>query len=457
MSACIANPSALGASGTPVRGAAPRHPTAYVLDDENVSAVDTVTGDTVATMGLDNWGNSVAVSPDGNRAYITQERPRGSSTGDNIAVIDTATNTVTDTFSFGQRPTDIVIAPDGDHAYVADIGSRSVTVMDLATHTQSASVPLDGPPTAAAVSRSGNEVYAAESNGDMQAIDTATHSVTGTVPGAGSGPGGHTRDVAVSPDGSLAYVTQNKDAGISVIDTATHTKTATIPTGSLPYAVTVSPDGEHAYAANVNADTVSVIDTATNKVTDTVPVGDGPNSLALTPDGRDLYVTNYRDCSLSVIDTTTHEATTRRTGGAPVAVAIAGAPTAPATADLEVNLNATPVRGLSGRIDYTVTVTNHGPGAASKGTVTTTLPGKAKPNGPGCDTATGSVTCSVTDLAPGASTTRSFSIPASRLDLGATTKATATLGTSDPADPNADNNTATRTCTVTTPLLVRCR
>jgi len=38
--------------------------------------------------------------------------------------------------------------------------------------------------------------------------------------------------VAVSPDGTRVYVTNNKDNSVSVIDTATNLVTATIPVGA---------------------------------------------------------------------------------------------------------------------------------------------------------------------------------------------------------------------------------
>ena len=79
---------------------------------------------------------------------------------------------------------------------------------------------------------------------------------------------------------------------MSVIDTATNTVIATIPVGDTPCGVAVSPDGTRAYVTNLVDDTVSVIDTATNTVTATIPVGDGPDGVAVSPDGTRVYVTN---------------------------------------------------------------------------------------------------------------------------------------------------------------------
>jgi len=65
-----------------------------------------------------------------------------------------------------------------------------------------------------------------------------------------------------------------------VIATATNTVTATIPVGTNPYGVAVSPDGSTAYVTNASNNNVSVIATATNTVTATIPVGTSPEGIA---------------------------------------------------------------------------------------------------------------------------------------------------------------------------------
>jgi YVTN family beta-propeller protein len=61
--------------------------------------------------------------------------------------------------------------------------------------------------------------------------------------------------------------------------------TATIPAGAYPAQVAFSPDGTHAYVTNVSAGTVSVINTPTNAVTATIGVGRYPYGVAVSPGG----------------------------------------------------------------------------------------------------------------------------------------------------------------------------
>jgi YVTN family beta-propeller protein len=103
----------------------------------------------------------------------------------------------------------------------------------------------------------------------------ATNSVTNTVKIRGNPFG-----VAVNPEGTKVYVTNNDEyfSTVSVIDTATNRITTTIPVGSDPMGVAVTPDGKKLYVAINLYNTVSVIDTATNTVTGTICAGNRPNA-----------------------------------------------------------------------------------------------------------------------------------------------------------------------------------
>ncbi|MCH9802114.1 MAG: YncE family protein, partial [Actinomycetia bacterium] len=87
---------------------------------------------------------------------------------------------------------------------------------------------------------------------------------------------------------------------------AAPTVTATIAVGNNPAGVAITPDGSTAYVTNFENSNVSVIDTATNTVTTTIAVGDEPAGVAITPDGSTAYVPNFENNNVSVIDTATN-------------------------------------------------------------------------------------------------------------------------------------------------------
>ena len=110
----------------------------------------------------------------------------------------------------------------------------------------------------------------------VSVIDTATNTVTATV-AVGTGPEG----VAVSPDGARVYVGNFVSDNVSVISTASNTVTATVAVGTSPFGVAVTPDGARVYVANSGSNNVSVISTASNTVTATVTVGASPVAFGL--------------------------------------------------------------------------------------------------------------------------------------------------------------------------------
>jgi len=60
-------------------------------------------------------------------------------------------------------------------------------------------------------------------------------------------------DVAISPNGARAYVTNAGAKSVSVIDTATNTVVATVGVEFIPVHVSFSPDGVHAYVTNAGS------------------------------------------------------------------------------------------------------------------------------------------------------------------------------------------------------------
>ncbi|MER5696032.1 YVTN family beta-propeller repeat protein [Streptomyces mirabilis] len=210
-------------------------------------------------------------------------------------------------------------AASDPHAHVANANSGYVSVIDTATNTVTTTIPAGDGSEGVAVTPDGTRAYVTNSlSDDVSVIDTATNTVTTTIP-VGDDPG----DVAVTPDGTHTYVTNSLSNDVSVIDTATNTVTTTIPVGTGPVGVAVTPDGTRAYVTNSGSHNVSVIDTATNTVATTIPVGLNPGGVAVTPDGTRAYIVNFASRSVSVIDTATNTVTTTipvGTGPARVAV-----------------------------------------------------------------------------------------------------------------------------------------
>ena len=74
--------------------------------------------------------------------------------------------------------------------------------------------------------------------------------------------------------------------------------------GGGPVLVAISPDGSQAYVTNADADALDVIDTAAATVINTITVGNSPIAVAITPDSRWMaYQYGTRVSQLYVSDT----------------------------------------------------------------------------------------------------------------------------------------------------------
>jgi len=172
------------------------------------------------------------------KAYITNFY------SNTVSVIDTATNTVTATISDASfnNPAGVAVSPDGSKVYVTNEGSSSfstgtVSVIDAATDAVTP-ITVGGIPFGAAVSPDGSKVYAAITTsvsgaGAVSVIDTATNHVTATITNSSFN---NLAGLAVSPDGSKVYVANSQSNSVSVIDVATNTVVAAVPVGTAPIA-----------------------------------------------------------------------------------------------------------------------------------------------------------------------------------------------------------------------------
>ncbi|SDL26954.1 40-residue YVTN family beta-propeller repeat-containing protein [Arthrobacter sp. ov407] len=158
-------------------------------------------------------------------------------------------------------------------------------------------------PAGVALSPDGTAAYVAnEGSNTLSVVDPENGTVRTTLP-VGNSP----RGVAISPDGAQAFVTNSGDNTVSVINTATGALAATIAVGSGwgASAVAFTPDGAKAYVTNAGEGTVAVIDVGSASVGAVIPVGVEPVAVSITPDGTQAIVTNFSDDTVSVIETAT--------------------------------------------------------------------------------------------------------------------------------------------------------
>jgi YVTN family beta-propeller protein len=259
------------------------------------------------------------------RAYVTNN------SDNTVSIIDTATHSVIATVPVGLGPAAVAVTPNGRFAYVAN--QRSISVISAASNTVVATVPLESSPSAIAMNPNGASVYVTSASSGIFVIDTATNTVVNAIDVR------FPIDLAIAPSGDLGYVTHSSVVnGITVINTATSSVVTNIPLPvDITIAATVSPNGAFVYVTCLSVSTgskLAVIDTATNNVVALVPLpGTFAQGVVISPDGAFAYVPNNgggvccggggTTSSFSVIDTATNTEVARLfAGSSPFGIAI---------------------------------------------------------------------------------------------------------------------------------------
>ncbi|MFE0253772.1 beta-N-acetylglucosaminidase domain-containing protein [Streptomyces sp. NPDC059010] len=220
--------------------------------------------------------------------------------GASVSSLDLSSGTSRN-IAVGDNPGEVVVGADGRTAYAANQGSNTVSVIDVAKGTVSATVAVGRVPAGLALTPDGRTLWVANyTDGTVQPIDTGTLTAGTPVP-VGSGP----ENMAVTPDGRTLYVANIHDNTVSPVDLTTRSAGRAIPVGPRPFNVVAAPDGRTVYVSNSGGSTVTPIDTATNDTAPTLLVTGQAYGLGLSPDGRTLWVSPSTGDYVTPVDTVT--------------------------------------------------------------------------------------------------------------------------------------------------------
>lgn len=285
--------------------------------------VDVGTGRILATLPTGAGPHEVVLSRDG-RTAVVSDYGSGNAPGRTLTVIDVPNLKVTRTIDLGEyrRPHGLVYMPgdstvavtsetnkcvllvhvtngaiekaiatnkngshmvgviaNGTRAWTGNIGSNSVTELDLLAGVALRSIDVPAQPEAINVTTDGREVWVgSNATGKVSVVTTAT----GAVETAGEGFSWPYR-VLFSPDNTLVLIPDMRNEDLRMLDRASRTQVGRLVfKDGGPQGILFTPDGRYALMSLSKKTTVVIIDVSKRVVVGTLEVGTTPDGIAFT-------------------------------------------------------------------------------------------------------------------------------------------------------------------------------
>ncbi len=284
--------------------------------------IDVASGRTLATLPTGQGPHEVVLSADGRTAVVTDysgepgrtltvidvdglrvtrtidlgtyRRPHGirflpgdslvavtSEATGNVIVVSVAEGVVRRAIATTQNGSHMVgVVADGTRAYTGNIGSHTVSELDLVSGTMRRTIAVPAQPEAINVTPDGREVWVgSNATGRVSVVDVAS----GQVELAAEGFGWPYR-VVFTPDVKTVLLPDLRGEVLRFLDRGTRTELGRIPMpGAGPQGLVVSPDGRYAFQSMSQQARVAIIDLAKREVIGYVPAGETPDGIAYSP------------------------------------------------------------------------------------------------------------------------------------------------------------------------------
>jgi YVTN family beta-propeller protein len=301
------------------------HEFAYVTNGsaDTVTVLDLVNMRPDRTLAVGHNPTGLATNPERNEVYAVNTGRSGEN--GSVTVINTELNRVEATIGVHRAPYFIEVAPDGKRAYVPNSASNTVSVLDLTTRKEIATVAAGEGPGVARVdpgnrtlivtNRVAGSVSVYTVHPDDQRTPLTLRDSFDGCPGA--------TDAVIDPDdpahpesGGKAVIACSGGHQVMMLwlaatpmswrgsqDAAlTHdAKLALLDVGTTPTHLALRPNnGKEVFVTNFGSDSVSEISTWTNEVEGTYVLGTKPSRAVISQDSSSVWITNFGGDSASL-------------------------------------------------------------------------------------------------------------------------------------------------------------
>ena len=264
---------------------APGGATAAVVhsDADAVTVVDVASASITSTipLGADAFGGAISINPSATKAAVAVLNA--------CRVVDLVTGSVSGDIATASV-NDLYTTADGNYAFCVGFNGSLInyatgalvknlnTLVSLSVGAVSPTEAL----AAGAANSFGEDFLIFTTNG---AAGTLQHHLL-------SGPdaeGDKSRQMALSPDGTVAAVTHILSDNVGIYDVSSGALLGMLPVGDRPSEVAFTPDGERAVVANLDSPFASILHLDDMTVTN-VPISTRGSQVEISPDGAYAYV-----------------------------------------------------------------------------------------------------------------------------------------------------------------------
>ncbi len=293
-----------------VNAAFAAEPKAYVgnFKDNTISVIDLELKRATATIPVPPGPHGMVITPDNRWVYVASD---GAST---VSVIDTATDKLVENIEVGKNPHGVAVTPDGKYVLVGVYDTDSIAFIDTATRKVIGAVPV-GKPHNIAIHPNGRVAYVGSQvpgKFSLAVIDLATRKLTENV-ALEKTP----RGLEFGPNGTRLYITQAGVDSVVVLDPANNKAVAEIPVGVSPHYANFTPEGKRGLTAVQGPSLLVVFNPQTNLVEKSIKVGSRPHWVVSGPEGKTALTSNEDSNDVSIVDLESGAVTNIPVGSAP--------------------------------------------------------------------------------------------------------------------------------------------
>ena len=206
-----------------------------------LNVVDVPTMTVVADVDIPGEAHALAMSPRGDRVYVTN-------TSNSVFAVDVASRAIVRTTTVGAGPWGIAFWTTATDSlmYVTARDGGSISEVDMRTGSVVRTIGVSGRPHGLAIAPNGSTLYIAEdTQGQILFVNRASGAIAQRITASGA------FGIAVAPDGNTLYVTTN-GGDILVVDVASAAIIKRVSTGGQARQIIAMPDGSGALAANMS-------------------------------------------------------------------------------------------------------------------------------------------------------------------------------------------------------------